>query len=56
MSSGEGWKPVILYHLSNVGIMRFGELKRVMPNITQKMPTKQLRELERDGLVNRHRF
>lgn len=51
---GGKWKPVILYHLFNDGIRRFGELKQAMPNITQKMLTQQLRELEHDGLVNRH--
>ncbi len=50
---GGKWKPVILYHLSNAGLLRFGELKKTMPNITQKMLTQQLRELERDGLVGR---
>ncbi|WP_028579541.1 winged helix-turn-helix transcriptional regulator [Desulfogranum japonicum] len=50
---GGKWKPVILYHLSRVDCLRFGELKKSMPNITQKMLTQQLRELEQNGLVNR---
>lgn len=50
---GGKWKPIILYHLGNEGIKRFGELKQMMPNITQKMLTQQLRELEHDGLVHR---
>ncbi|MBN9431082.1 MAG: helix-turn-helix transcriptional regulator [Bosea sp.] len=46
------WKGVVLYHLGN-GPLRFNELRRVTPNTTQRMLTKQLRELEADGLVIR---
>lgn len=50
---GGKWKPIILYHLSQAAAKRFGELRQMMPNITQKMLTQQLRELEEDGLVHR---
>jgi DNA-binding HxlR family transcriptional regulator len=50
---GGKWKPIILYHLINTGTMRFGQLKQAMPNITQKMLTQQLRELEHDDLIHR---
>jgi DNA-binding HxlR family transcriptional regulator len=49
---GGKWKCVILCHLTH-GKMRTSELKRIMPSITQKMLTQQLRELEEDGIVNR---
>lgn len=49
---GGKWKLVILEHLVP-GVRRFGELRRAMPAITARMLTRQLRELEADGLVLR---
>ena len=49
---GGKWKGVVLYHLLE-RTYRFGELKKVMPGITQRMLTKQLRELETDGIIHR---
>ncbi|WP_226003494.1 winged helix-turn-helix transcriptional regulator [Paenibacillus sp. BJ-4] len=49
---GGKWKVVILCHLDK-GEKRTSELKRLMPGITQKMLTQQLRELEEDGVVKR---
>lgn len=49
---GGKWKCVILCHLT-YGKKRTSDLKRLMPGITQKMLTQQLRELEEDGIVLR---
>jgi DNA-binding HxlR family transcriptional regulator len=49
---GGKWKCVILCHLMR-GKKRTSELKKLMPAVTQKMLTQQLRELEEDGVINR---
>jgi DNA-binding HxlR family transcriptional regulator len=52
---GGKWKAVILWHLSHK-TLRFSQLRRRLPGVTQKMLTQQLRELERDGLLHREVF
>ncbi len=49
---GGKWKGVALFHLLEK-TKRYSELKRDVGNVTQRMLTKQLRELEADGLVVR---
>jgi DNA-binding HxlR family transcriptional regulator len=49
------WKPCIIHVLSN-NTMRFNELRRNVPGVTQRMLTRQLRELQENGIVNRHHY
>ncbi|GIP19232.1 putative HTH-type transcriptional regulator YtcD [Paenibacillus montaniterrae] len=49
---GGKWKPLIIYHLMT-GRKRTSELRRLMPDITQKMLTSQLRALEKDEIITR---
>lgn len=52
---GGRWKPILVCHLLS-GRKRFGELRRLTPNATERMITLQLRELEADGVISRHVF
>ena len=47
------WKPRILWRLHRYGVQRFAEIRCGMDEVTPKMLTQQLRELERDGLIIR---
>ncbi|WKL48662.1 helix-turn-helix domain-containing protein [Flavobacterium pectinovorum] len=49
---GGYWKPIIIHHLS-IGTMRYSELKRTIPAITEKMLIQHLKQLEADGIVIR---
>lgn len=49
---GGKWKTVVLWYLKK-DRKRFSELKRLIPNITEKMLSIQLKDLEKDGLVRR---
>ena len=50
------WKLRILFHLNASQVLRFSELQRAIPSVTQKMLIQQLRELERDGAVERKAY
>ena len=50
---GGKWKIRILFTLFNNKQVRFNELKKVLKTVTQQMLSKQLKELETDGIINR---
>jgi len=52
---GGKWKTVVLWYLRN-RTLRFSELKKQIPDITEKMLSLQLKSLEKDGLVKREVF
>lgn len=52
---GTKWKPLVLFHLLD-GALRSGVLQKKVPNISNKMFTQTVRELEKDGLVGRKVF
>lgn len=52
---GGKWKTIVLWYLKNK-TYRFGELKKQIPDITEKMLSLQLKALEEDGLIKREVF
>jgi DNA-binding HxlR family transcriptional regulator len=47
------WKLLILFRLFGGRVLRFSELLRAIPGISQKMLVQQLRQMERDGMILR---
>lgn len=47
------WKSLILWELDQHGTLRFGELRRALASVSEKMLTQHLREMEADGLIHR---
>jgi DNA-binding HxlR family transcriptional regulator len=52
---GSKWKPIII-HIIQDRTIRFGQLDAIIPNITRKVLTEQLKELEEDGIIIRDAF
>jgi DNA-binding HxlR family transcriptional regulator len=50
---GGKWKGVILHHLMTHGVLRFNEIQRLKPDLSPRILTAQLRELENDGVIVR---
>lgn len=53
---GGKWKPIIIYHIGNSKKMRYGELKRVIPDISERVLSRELRELESNNILLREEF
>lgn len=53
---GGKWKPIILYYLGELGVLRYSELKRNIPSINERMLTRQLKELEADKIIIRKSY
>jgi len=53
---GGKWRWLIIYKLSEAGILRYGELKKSLPPITHKMLSQELKELEAQELIHRNAF
>ena len=53
---GGKWKPLILWQLKEVEVIRYNKLQQNLHGVSPRMLTKQLRELEEDGLVNRNMY
>lgn len=52
--AGNRWAFAVVMALNEHGVLRHAELRRYMHGVTQRMLTRTLRQLERDGLVERH--
>lgn len=53
---GGKWKPLIVYHLDNNATIRFGEFKRLIPNVNERVLSRSLKELESNKIINRKDF
>lgn len=50
---GGKWKPLIVYHLNNTDVIRFGGFKRLIPDVNERVLSRTLRELEDSKIIHR---
>jgi DNA-binding HxlR family transcriptional regulator len=50
---GNKWRAIILWHILKVQPIRYGQLKKLIPNISHKILSQELKNLEMDGLIKR---
>ena len=53
---GGKWKPLIIYHIGNNKKLRYGELKRLVVDISERVLSRELRELENNGIISREEY
>ncbi len=53
---GGKWKPIILYYIGIKEVVRYSELKRLIPSINERMLSRQLKELEKDLVIKRKEY
>lgn len=53
---GGKWKPILIYHIGNSEKIRYGELKRLIPHLSERVLSRELRELEASNIINREEF
>ena len=53
---GGKWKPIIIYHIGNNEKLRYGEIKRIVSNISERVLSRELRELESNGIILRNEY
>ena len=53
---GGKWKPLIIFHIGNNGIIRYGELNRMIPDISPRVLSRELRELEKSQIIHREAY
>lgn len=53
---GGKWKPILIYHIGHSEKIRYGELKRLIPHISERVLSRELRELEGSKMIVREEF